>query len=100
MDAIALKTSGQNVIENYRHCVADLNTYFDNMIQKIDSIDIGSGLNCVQKLDAIALIQNECETEGSKKLDELKQNAQKVSEIINNLDEQQVSHIFVKCYVF
>ncbi|XP_031632357.1 nesprin-1 isoform X5 [Contarinia nasturtii] len=90
MDAIALKTSGQNIIETYRQCASDLNTYFDSIIKKIDAIDIGSGLNCVQKLDAIALIQNECEIDGLQKLDDLKQNAQKVSEVINNLDEQQI----------
>lgn len=90
MDAIASKTTGQNTIENYRQIVADLNTWFDNMIKKIDAIDVGNGLNCAQKLDAISLIQNECEAQGLKKLEGLKQTAQNVIEIINNLDSQQV----------
>lgn len=90
MDAIAAKTSGQNTIESYRQSAADLNTCFENLIKKIDAVDIGSGLNCAQKMDAIAAIQNECETQGLKNLDDLKQNAQKVTEIINNLDSQQV----------
>lgn len=90
MDAIATKTSGQNTIESYRQSLADLNTCFENLIKKIDAIDIGSGLNCAQKMEAIASIQSECEAQGSKHLDDLKQNAQKVTEIINNLDAQQV----------
>lgn len=90
MDAIATKTSGQNTIEGYRQSLADLNTCFENLIKKIDAVDIGSGLNCAQKMDAIAAIQNECEVQGLKNLDDLKQNAQKVTEIINNLDSQQV----------
>lgn len=90
MDAIATKTSGQNTIESYRQSLADLNTCFENLIKKIDAIDIGSGLNCAQKMEAIASIQNECELQGLKHLDDLKQNAQKVTEIINNLDSQQV----------
>lgn len=90
MNAIALKTSNQNTIECYRLNAADLDTYFMNMIKKIDAVDIGSGLNCAHKLDAIASVQNECEDQGLQKLNDLKQNAQKVTEIINNLDAQQV----------
>lgn len=90
MDAIATKASGQNTIEFYHQSVADLNSCFENMGKKIDDIDTGSGLNCTQKLDAIALIQNECEVQGLQKLDHLKQDAHKVREIINNLDAEQV----------
>lgn len=90
MDAIASKSTGQNVIDNYRKSVADMNTWFDNIIKKIDVIDIGSGLNCAQKLTAISELQNEFEDQGPKKLTDLKQKAQKVTEIISNLDAQQV----------
>lgn len=90
MEAIAAKTTGQNTIENYRTDVAELNTWFDNMIKKIDAIDVGSGLNCAQKLDAIAAIQDECEVQGLQQLDNVKQKAHNVIEIINNLDAQQV----------
>lgn len=90
MEAIAAKTTGQNTIENYRKDVAELNTWFDNMVKKIDGIDVGSGLNCAQKLDAIAAIQNECEDQGLQKLNNVKQKAHDVIEIINNLDAQQV----------
>lgn len=90
MDAIASKSTGQNIIDNYRKSVADMNTWFDNVIKKIDVIDIGSGLNCAQKLAAISEIQNEFEDQGPKKLADLKQKAQKVTEVISNLDAQQV----------
>lgn len=90
MEAIATKTTGQNTIENYRQATTDINTWFDNLIKKIDTIDVGSGLNCAQKLDAIAKLQNEAEVQGQQKLSDLKQKAQQVIEIISNLDAQQV----------
>lgn len=90
MDALASKSTGQNTIESYRQTVEDLNTWFDNMIKKIDAVDVGSGLNCAQKLEAIAGIQNECEVHGLQRLDDLKRKAHDVIEIINNLDAQQV----------
>jgi len=90
MDAIATKTTGQNVIETYRQAVADINAWFDNLIKKIDVLDIGSGLSCAQKLAAISDIKNEFEIKGPKKLADLKQKAQKVIEVISNLDAQQV----------
>lgn len=90
MDTIALKTTNHNTVENYRQVAANLNNWFDNIIKKIDVVDVGSGLNCAQKLDAIAEIQNECEGVGLAKLEELKHSAQDAVEVINNLDAQQV----------
>lgn len=90
MDAIASKSTGQHIIDAYRKAIADMNTWFDNVIKKVDVIDIGSGLNCAQKLAAISDIQNEFEDQGPKKLFDLKQKAQKVTEVISNLDAQQV----------
>lgn len=90
MDSIATKTTGQNVIETYRQAVLDMNAWFDSLIKKIDVLDIGSGLNCAQKLAAISEIKNEFETQGPIKLADVKQKAQKVIEIISNLDAQQV----------
>lgn len=90
MEAIAAKTSGQNIIENYRHVTADLNTWFDGLIKKIDAVDVGSGLNCAQKLDAIAKIQNECEIQGQQNVNDFKQKAHQAIDLISNLDAQQV----------
>lgn len=90
MDSIATKTTGQNVIETYRQAVLDMNAWFDSLIKKIDVLEIGSGLNCAQKLAAISEIRNEFETQGPNKLSDVKIKAQKVIEIISNLDAQQV----------
>lgn len=90
MDSIATKTTGQNVIETYRQAVLDMNAWFDSLIKKIDVLDIGSGLNCAQKLAAISEIRNEFEAQGPNKLADVKHKAQKVIEIISNLDAQQV----------
>lgn len=90
MDAIAAKTSGQNVIDTYRQAVQDMHVWFDYLIKKIDVLDKGSGLNCAQKLAAINEIKTEFLDEGPKKLADLKQKAHNVTEIISNLDSQQV----------
>lgn len=90
MEAIAAKTSGQNIIESYRNATNDLNQWFDAMIKKIDAIDVGSGLNCAQKQEAIAKIQNECDVQGQQNLNDFKQKAHQVIELISNLDAQQV----------
>lgn len=90
MDAIAAKSTGQSTIESYRQTILDMNAWFDALIKKIDVIDIGSGLNCAQKLAAISDIQNEFDKYGPQKLAELKQKAQQVTQIISNLDAQQV----------
>lgn len=97
MEAIATKTTGQDTIATYNQDVAELNTWFDTMIKKIDGVDVGSGLNCAQKLDAIAAIQNECEVDGQQKLNNVKQKAHDVIEIINNLEAQQVQEKLKSC---
>lgn len=90
MEAIAAKTSGQNIIESYRHATNDLTQWFDAMIKKIDAIDVGSGLNCAQKQEAMAKLQNECDVQGQQNLNDFKQKAHQVIELISNLDAQQV----------
>lgn len=97
MEAIAAKTSGQNIIENYRHATSDLNQWFDVMIKKIDAIDVGSGLNCAQKQEAIAKIQTECDVQGQQNLNDFKQKAHQVIELISNLDAQQVEDQIKSC---
>lgn len=97
MEAIAAKTSGQNIIESYRHATNDLNQWFDAMIKKIDAIDVGSGLNCAQKQEAIAKIQTECDVQGQQNLNDFKQKAHQVIELISNLDAQQVEDQIKSC---
>lgn len=90
MDSIARKTSGQNIIDTYRNAITDMHSWFDNLIKKMDVLDKGSGLNCVQKLDAINEIKSDFEEQGPQKMKDLKQKSQDVHEIISNLDGQQV----------
>lgn len=90
MDSIAKKTSGQNVIDDYRNAITDMHAWFDGLIKKMDVLDKGSGLNCVQKLEAINEIKSDFDEQGPLKMKDLKQKSQDVHEIISNLDGQQV----------
>lgn len=90
MDAIASKTSGQNIIDTYRQAVQDMHAWFESLIKKIDVLDKGSGLNCAQKLAAINEIKADFLDAGPNKLADLKQKAHQVTEIISNLDSQQI----------
>lgn len=90
MDSIARKTSGQNIIDTYRNAITDMHSWFDNLIKKMDVLDKGSGLTCVQKLDAINEIKSDFDDQGPLKMKDLKEKSQHVHEIISNLDGQQV----------
>lgn len=90
MDTLARKTSGQSIIDTYRASVADMHAYFDATIKKADVLDRGSGLNAAQKLAGIAEIKNEFDDQGPVKMTDLRQKAHDVTEIISNLDGQQV----------
>lgn len=90
MDSIARKSSGQSIIDDYRHSMQDMYTWFDGIIKRMDVLDKGSGLNCAQKLASISEIKNEFDDQGPVKLTDFKQKAHDVTEIISNLDGQQV----------
>lgn len=90
MDTLARKTSGQNIIDTYRTAIADMHAYFDATIKRADVLDRGSGLNSAQKLAGIVEIKNEFDDQGPVKMTDLRQKAQDVTEIISNLDGQQV----------
>lgn len=96
MDTIARKTSGQNVIDTYRNAIADMHSWFDNLIKKMDVLDRGSGLNCAQKLAAINEVKSDFDEQGPLKMKDLRQKCQDVHEIISNLDGQQVDEQ-IKC---
>lgn len=90
MDAIAKKQAGQNVIDDYRQGVQDMQNWIDGLIKRMDVLDKGSGLNCAQKMAAISEIRNEFNQQGPQKMQELKAKAAQVAEVISNLDGQQV----------
>lgn len=88
--AISQKQSHQNVIENYRQSVQNVNSWFDNLVKRIDAIDKGSGLNCVQKQSAVAELQAEFDSHGPQRIDDVKQLAAQVVDVVSNLDSQQI----------
>lgn len=90
MDSIARKTSGQNIIDDYRQSAAEMHTWFDSIIKRMDILDQGSGLNCAQKLASMCEIKYEFDDKGPPKMTDLKQKARDVCDIISNLDGQQV----------
>lgn len=90
MNTLARRTSGQNIIDTYRAAIADMHAYFDATVKRADVLDRGSGLNCAQKLAGIVELKNEFDDQGPVKMTDMRQKAQDVTEIISNLDGQQV----------
>ncbi|XP_060527804.1 muscle-specific protein 300 kDa isoform X12 [Cylas formicarius] len=84
------KQSKQEFVDQYRQQLQVTNNWFDNLVKRIDVIDKGSGLNCQQKKDAVVELQTEFDQQGPKKVDEVKRLAGEITEIVNNLDSQQV----------
>lgn len=90
MDLIAKKTMGKETIDDYQQYVQNMNNWFDGIIKKMDVLDKGSGLNCNQKLVIISEIKSDFQDQGPVKLAELKDKVHNVTQIISNLDAQQV----------
>lgn len=90
LSVIADKQDNQGIIDQYKQQLQALNTWFDNLNKRIDVVDKGSGLNCQQKQAAIADIQSEFDNDGPSRMEDLKKLASKVTEILNNLDSQQI----------
>lgn len=90
MDGIAKKQSGQSVIEDYRQANKEMHNWFDTLIKGMDILDKGSGLSCAQKLTAINELKSEFEKNGPLKMADLKEKASAVTDVISNLDAQQV----------
>lgn len=87
---LAKKQASQDLIGRYRQSVQGINTWFDNLVKRIDVIDKGSGLTCTQKQAAVSEIQTEFDEQGPGRVEEVKQLAAQVTEAVNNLDSQQV----------
>ncbi|XP_066252950.1 muscle-specific protein 300 kDa isoform X4 [Euwallacea similis] len=90
MSVIADKQAKQEIIDQYKQQLQAINTWFDNLNKRIDAVDKGSGLNCQQKQAALAEIQEEFDELGLPRMEELKRLASRVTDIVHNLDSQQV----------
>ncbi|KAJ9594434.1 hypothetical protein L9F63_014159, partial [Diploptera punctata] len=87
---MAKKQRAQNVIEEYRTKLQDIHGWFDSLVKRMEALDKGSGLDCAQKLVAISEIGSEFESQGAKRVGEVKRLAGAVVDVVSNLDSQQV----------
>ncbi|XP_017768073.1 PREDICTED: nesprin-1 [Nicrophorus vespilloides] len=89
-EVISQKQADQDVIDEYRQNIQTINNWFDNLIKRVDAVDKGSGLTCLQKQSALEELQAEFDDQGPKRVDEVKRLAALVLEFVNNLDSQQI----------
>jgi nesprin-1 len=90
IDAIAGKQAAQDLIQNYRSQVQDIQTWFDSLSKKVDVIEKGSGLTINQKISNLKDITNEFESQGPEKLAEIRKLGDQVMDSVSNLDSQQI----------
>lgn len=87
---LSTKQAGQSVIDEYRSNMQSIHGWLDTIAKRIEVVDMGSGLDCSQKLAAIADIGQEFQTLGPDKVDRVKQLADQVINLVSNLDSQQI----------
>lgn len=90
MTQIECKRRNQGIVDVYLGSVNKSKTFFDEMNQRLSSIDDASGQNCDQKLNAINEIKLEFEEKTPQLKEAIQSNGEKVFEVISNLDAQQV----------
>ncbi|GLH12193.1 Dystrophin, isoform B, partial [Gryllus bimaculatus] len=84
------KDTGQQTIEEFRQKINDIHSFLDTLSKRIEELDRGNGLDCAQKISALADIEKIFNNEASPKVEEVKQLGLKVMDITSNLDAQQV----------
>lgn len=89
-DAIVKKQTDKTLIDEYRQKQQEMHTWLDTLIKRMDILDKGSGMTCPQKLVTIFEIKKEFESEGPSRLQNIKQLANNVIDVVSNLDSQQV----------
>lgn len=90
MNQIERKRANQGAIEDYLNSINDAKKYFDGVVHRLEVMDGPCGMNCEQKLDDINSIKNEFEAKAPQLKEAIQAKGAKVSEIISNLDVQQV----------
>nr|XP_022915902.1 nesprin-1 isoform X7 [Onthophagus taurus] len=89
-NAIVDKQGNQQLIEDYLQNIQATNAWFDNLSKRIDVVDKGSGMSCVQKQSVTMDLQTEFDDQAPKRMEEIKRLAAKVMDVVNNLDAQQI----------
>ncbi|KAK9694281.1 Spectrin repeat [Popillia japonica] len=89
-NALVEKQGNQQLIEDYLQNIQATNNWFDNLLKKVEAIDKGSGMSCAQKQSVALELQAEFDDQAPKRLNELNALAAKVTDVVNNLDAQQV----------
>lgn len=89
-EALVKKQTDKNIIDEYRQKQQEMHTWLDSLIKRMDILDKGSGMTCPQKLVAVFEIKREFESEGPSRLQNVKQIANSVIDVVSNLDSQQV----------
>lgn len=93
------KQAAQSIIEEYRINLQDIHSWFDSLIKQMEVLDKGSGLDCIHKLAVISEIGSEFESQGPRRVDEIKRLANAVIDVVSNLDSQQVEEQVTKASV-
>lgn len=88
--AVDKKMMDQLCINNYRKIHEEVQVWFDDIVNQIDSPEKGCGMNCKQKLENINEIKKNIE-DNCEIMKMYKQNATQASGIVSNLDAQQIA---------
>ncbi|XP_012271233.1 nesprin-1 isoform X8 [Orussus abietinus] len=90
VEAIGGKRAAQDLIQNYRSHVQEIQSWFDGLSKKIDAVEKGSGQTIGQKIASVTEIASDFENKGPSKLDEVKGLGDQVMDSVSNLDSQQI----------
>lgn len=77
-------------MEEYRNKANETQGWLDSLGKRLDVLEKGSGLDCMQKLTTLAEIGSEFNEHGLPRVNEVKSLANEVMTVVNNLDAQQV----------
>ncbi|XP_039285327.1 nesprin-1-like [Nilaparvata lugens] len=90
MDTIAKKQSEQSLMDQYRNTAQETQSWLESLGKRLDVLEKGSGLDCMQKLTTLAEIGLEFNDNALPKVNEVKALANQVMAVVTNLDSQQV----------
>lgn len=90
IDIIAMRKNHQDLIEDYRKNLQNINSWFDSIVKQIDAVDKGLGLNCQQKQTTILELKSDFDEQSPEKVDRVKTSAATIISLVNNLDSQQI----------
>lgn len=82
------KQSDQNLLLVFKNSETDLQNWFDNLSNRIESLEKGSGNTCQQKLDLFNEMKEDYVKNGEKLVNSLRENCQNLKEVVSVLDAQ------------